>query len=114
LPCQALDHGSGYLLAAGAMMALRRQREEGGSWLVRVSLAQTGTWIQRLGRLEKGFACADPTFEDVQDLLETTESGFGPMTAVKHAVEMSATPITWERPSVPLGTHPAQWPGHKA
>ena len=110
LPCQALDHGSGYLLAAGAMMALQRQRQEGGSWLVRVSLAQTGAWIAGLGRMENGFACADPGFDDVQDLLETTDSGFGPMTGVRHAARMSATPVTWERPSVPLGTHPPQWP----
>lgn len=111
LPCQALDHGSGYLLAAGAMMALERQRREGGSWLVRASLAQTGAWIAAgLGRIENGFACADPSFDDVQDLLETTASGFGPMTAVKHSARFSATPPTWDRPSVPLGTHPPQWP----
>ncbi|MFN7308183.1 MAG: CoA transferase, partial [Acetobacteraceae bacterium] len=45
LPCQALDHASGYLLAFGAMAALLRRAEEGGSWLVRVSLAGTGEWI---------------------------------------------------------------------
>lgn len=110
LPCQALDHGSGYLLAAGAMLALERQRRLGGSWLVRVSLAQTGAWIATLGRLKNGLNCPDPSFDDVQDLLETTESGFGPMTAVRHAARMSATPVSWERPSVPLGTHPAEWP----
>jgi len=42
LPAQALDHASGYLMAFGAMMALARKAEEGGSWHVRVSLAQTG------------------------------------------------------------------------
>lgn len=110
LPCQALDHGSGYLLAAGAMMALRRQRAEGGSWLVRVSLAQTGAWIAGLDQVQNGFACADPSFDTVQDLLETTDSGFGAMTAVKHAARLSITPVAWDRPSVPLGTHPPQWP----
>src|SRR5262249_7722960 len=44
LPCQALDHASGYLMAFAAMMARVRQAREGGSWLVRVSLAQTGRW----------------------------------------------------------------------
>ena len=38
LPCQALDHASGYLLAFGAIMARIRQAREGGSWLVSVSL----------------------------------------------------------------------------
>src|ERR1700754_2282258 len=38
LPVQMLDHGSGYLMAFGAMMARARQAREGGSWHVRVSL----------------------------------------------------------------------------
>ncbi|MGE5511264.1 MAG: CoA transferase [Bacteroidota bacterium] len=110
LPCQALDHGSGYLLATGAMMALKRQREEGGSWLVRVSLAQTGRWLAGLGRIDGGLACADQKFVDVQDLLEISDSRFGPITAVRHAAKLSATPVRWDRPSVPLGTHPPRWP----
>jgi crotonobetainyl-CoA:carnitine CoA-transferase CaiB-like acyl-CoA transferase len=42
LPVQALDHGSGHLLAAGITAALQRQRAEGGSWHVSVALARTG------------------------------------------------------------------------
>jgi crotonobetainyl-CoA:carnitine CoA-transferase CaiB-like acyl-CoA transferase len=110
LPAQALDHGSGYLMATGAMLALKRQREVGGSWLVRVSLAQTGHWFWRLGRLgPAGHSAPDPTFEDVADRLETTPSGFGPMTAVRHAAQLSATPAAWALPSVPLGTHAPEW-----
>ncbi len=110
LPAQALDHGAGYLLATGAMVALKRQREEGGSWLVRVSLAQTGEWLWRLGRPgADGFKARSPEFDDVQDLLESQPSGFGPMTAVRHAGLLSDTPARWEKPSVPLGTHPPVW-----
>ena len=45
LPAQMLDHATGYLMAFGAMMAKARQSREGGSWHVRVSLAQTGRWL---------------------------------------------------------------------
>ena len=45
LPAQALDYVTGYLAAFGAMAALSRRAREGGSYLVRVSLAQTGRWI---------------------------------------------------------------------
>ncbi|KAA5607970.1 CoA transferase, partial [Rhodovastum atsumiense] len=76
LPCQALDHASGYFLALGVMAALLRQAHEGGSWLVRVSLAGTGLWLRRLGRLPQGLAAPDPG-DDVADLLEETDSGFG-------------------------------------
>lgn len=110
LPAQALDHGSGYLMAAGAMMALKRQRTEGGSWLVRVSLAQTGHWFWRLGRLDVSAQSAPvPSAAEVADLLETSQSGFGPMTAVRHSGILSQTPAYWHLPSVPLGTHSSVW-----
>ncbi|MFI8087820.1 CoA transferase [Streptomyces sp. NPDC086080] len=45
LPAQALDHGTGYLLAAGVLRALTGQADEGGSRLVRVALARTAGWL---------------------------------------------------------------------
>jgi len=110
LPCQALDHATGYLLAFGTIMARIRQASEGGSWLVRVSLAATGRWIWNLGRVEGGFSCPLPSRDEVADLLEDSPSPFGAMRAVRHAAQLSATPAGWLRPSVPLGTHPPIWP----
>ncbi len=110
LPAQVLDHASGYLMAFGAMTALRRRAREGGSWHVRVSLAATGRWLRGLGRVPDGLACADPDFDDVRDLLEDSASGFGQLTAVRHAARLSETPPLWLRPSVPLGTHQPCWP----
>jgi hypothetical protein len=109
LPCQALDHGAGYLMAFGAMTALARRVTEGGSWHVRVSLAQTGHWIRSLGRID-GLGLPDPGFDDVGDRLYETESGFGKLTAVRHSGVLSETPARWERPSVPVGTHAPMWP----
>ena len=110
LPCQALDHASGYLLAFGVLMARIRQAHEGGSFLVRVSLAATGRWIWNLGRVDNGFTSALPGRDDVADLLEERSSPFGLMRGVRHAAQMSATPSGWTRPAVPLGTHPPVWP----
>ena len=110
LPCQAIDHATGYLMAFGAMTALARRVTQGGSWHVRVSLAQTGRWIRGLGRVEGGLDCPDPGFEDVRDRLEDSVSGFGQLTAVRHAAELSVTPAHWSRPSVALGTHEPVWP----
>lgn len=109
LPAQALDHASGYLMAYGAMAALARQRQEGGSWHVRVSLAQTGRWLRGLGRIEGGFSAPDPSQEDVADLLEESASGFGRLTAVRHAGLLSHTPPRWALPSMPLGSHKPVW-----
>ena len=59
LPAQMLDHATGYFMAFGAMMAKARQSREGGSWHVRVSLAQTGRWLWNLGRVADGFKTED-------------------------------------------------------
>ncbi|WP_245717389.1 CoA transferase [Nocardia jejuensis] len=45
LPAQALDHGSGYLLAAGVMDALTATESDGIGRDVRVALARTGSWL---------------------------------------------------------------------
>jgi crotonobetainyl-CoA:carnitine CoA-transferase CaiB-like acyl-CoA transferase len=114
LPAQVLDHATGYLMAFGAMMARARQAREGGSWHVQVSLARTGQWVWGLGRVANGFATADLGGEAVKPLLEEVPSGFGALTAVKHSAILPATPAFWERPAMPLGSHPAQWPARPA
>ncbi|MFP3715111.1 CoA transferase [Puerhibacterium sp. TATVAM-FAB25] len=45
LPAQALDHGSGYLLAAGVIDALLARRADGRGRDVSVSLARTAAWL---------------------------------------------------------------------
>jgi crotonobetainyl-CoA:carnitine CoA-transferase CaiB-like acyl-CoA transferase len=108
LPAQVLDHATGHLMAFAAMSALARRVEQGGSWHVQTSLAQTGHWLRGLGRID-GVGCPDPGFDDVRDCLEDSASGFGKLTAVRHAAMMSETRPRWTRPSVPLGTHAAAW-----
>ncbi len=114
LPCQALDHASGYLMAFAAMVALGRRCTEGGSWHVRVALARTARWFQELGRVEGGLGCAETTLEDIADLVEDHDSGFGRLTAVRHAAQLSETPAYWARPSMPLGSHDPVWPSASA
>jgi crotonobetainyl-CoA:carnitine CoA-transferase CaiB-like acyl-CoA transferase len=107
LPMQILDHASGYLMAYGAQVALAKQASEGGSWHVRVSLAQTAHWLRSLGRVPNGLNVSMPSLDKV---LETTPSGYGRLTAVKHSAILSATPARWTRPSSRPGTHPTIWP----
>lgn len=107
LPMQILDEASGFLVAFGAAAALWRQQREGGSWLLRVSLAQTGHWLRTLGRVPAGPQAERP---DIEPLLVTSPSGFGELRALRHSAQLSRTPAAWVRPSVPPGTHPPQWP----
>jgi len=109
LPCQALDHASGYLMALGAIAALLRRIDEGGSWHVRVALARTGLWLREMGHAAEGFAAPDIDLAQASDRLATYPSGFGTLTAVRHAAEMPETPAQWTLPSVPFGTDPPRW-----
>jgi crotonobetainyl-CoA:carnitine CoA-transferase CaiB-like acyl-CoA transferase len=110
LPAQMLDHATGYFMAFGAMMAKARQAREGGSWHVRVSLAQTGRWLWNLGRIADGLKTEDLKSAEVTPLIEEIPSGFGPLRSVRHAAMLSKTPAFWSRPAMPLGSHPPQWP----
>jgi crotonobetainyl-CoA:carnitine CoA-transferase CaiB-like acyl-CoA transferase len=109
LPAQILDHATGYLMAFGAMMAKARQGREGGSWHVRVSLAQTGGWLWNLGRVADGLATEDLRGEAVSAFVEEVVSGFGPLRSIRHSAQLSKTPAFWARPAMPLGSHPPQW-----
>jgi len=45
LPCQLLDHATGYLLAAGVLAALAHRARHGEASHVRLSLARTAQWL---------------------------------------------------------------------
>lgn len=110
LPAQILDHASGHLMAFGAMMAKARQSREGGSWHVRVSLAQTGRWLWNLGRVAGGLDTPDPGKQAVLPFVEQVPSGFGSLQAVRHAAQLSLTAASWTRPAMPPGSHLPRWP----
>ena len=109
LPCQANDHATGYLAAFGAMIALHRRAREGGSWLVRVSLAQTGHWLRSLGRVADGMAAPDLSLDEVAPWRHTMDSPFGRISAIAPVEQMALTPARFDLPPVPPGTHAPQW-----
>jgi crotonobetainyl-CoA:carnitine CoA-transferase CaiB-like acyl-CoA transferase len=109
LPVSAIDYVSGYLMAFGAAVALERRAHEGGSWLVRVALARVGKWIDDLGRAPAG-GSDELAPEMLSNLLTETTAPDARITHLRPVLEMSATPPRWDRPPVPLGYHPPQWP----
>jgi crotonobetainyl-CoA:carnitine CoA-transferase CaiB-like acyl-CoA transferase len=112
-PCQALDHASGYFLAAGVNVALYKRATEGGSYEVEVSLAAVMKYLRSLGQYEgdSGFQHENvKKQEDVPDeMLETRESGFGTLTAVKHSAKIEGVGVGWEHMPKPLGSDEAKW-----
>jgi hypothetical protein len=112
-PVSAIDYLTGYLMAFGAMVALARRVREGGSWLVRISLAQTGRWLVDRGQVpEAQLRNVPPEFTpaEVASWSMTSETPMGRLGHLSPVLQLSATPPGWARPSVPLGYHQPVWP----
>jgi crotonobetainyl-CoA:carnitine CoA-transferase CaiB-like acyl-CoA transferase len=112
-PVSAIDYLTGYLMACGTLVALARRVREGGSWSVRISLAQVGRWLVGLGQVPES-ELHDVSREFTPDELErwTTFSN-APGGRLQHlgpVVQLSETRPYWARPSVPLGFHAPVWP----
>ncbi len=106
-PAAMNDYTTGYLAAAGAMMAIERRAVEGGSWLVQVSLSQTSMWYYRLGHdLDRNAATG---LGDLGPFMTTTETGYGPVRHLVPPLRMSETPPRWELPTSPLGSGEPVW-----
>ncbi|MEU6881138.1 CoA transferase [Streptomyces sp. NPDC046712] len=98
LPAQALDHGSGYLLAAAVLRSLTEQDRDGGTRLVRLALAQTGHWLTH----------TLPGYEPERYLTETD----GPLGRLRHAlspVSYEGGPAGWSRPPGLQGRDDPTW-----
>jgi crotonobetainyl-CoA:carnitine CoA-transferase CaiB-like acyl-CoA transferase len=108
MPVAACDYTTGYLAALGTLVALVRRAREGGSYHVRASLCQTGMWFQRLGPTCDPMKANGPG--DTDELTLEADTAWGKLRYLTPCVDLSETPVFWERQPVPLGTHPAAWP----
>jgi crotonobetainyl-CoA:carnitine CoA-transferase CaiB-like acyl-CoA transferase len=112
-PVSAIDYITGYLMAFGAMVALARRVREGGSWLVRISLAQTGRWLVERGQVPDVELGDVPEEFSKAELERWSVESDTPVGRLKHlgpVVNMSETQPRWARPTVPLGHHKPVWP----
>ena len=116
-PVSAIDYCTGYLMAFGAMVALARRATEGGSWLVRISLAQIGRWIVDLGEVPEAAARdapADFMPEELERWSMVSATPSGRLRHLRPVVGLSETAPYWARPSVPLGYNKPEWPERNA
>ncbi len=110
LPMQILDFCAGFLLAFGIQAALLRQKQQGGTWQVDVSLARVAQWLRELGRRPvEGQPPAGKLEDLVKPWLETSASGFGELRGVTHAAQFSRSQAQSNRPSMPPGTDQPVW-----
>ncbi|MET8945518.1 CoA transferase [Streptomyces sp. NPDC004542] len=106
LPAQALDHGTGYLLAAAVLRALTERSYDGGGRFVRLALARTAR------RLTDGLqrdADGGLAYDGPDAWLTETDSRLGRLRHARPAVSFTGAPADWQRPPAPWGTDPAHW-----
>ena len=115
-PVSAIDVLTGYLMAFGALVALVRRARLGGSWLVRISLAQVGRWLVERGQVP-GAALKDVPKEfspaEIERWSMTSDTPFGRLQHLAPVLRLSETPPRWARPTVPLGYHQPAWPSNR-
>ncbi len=112
-PVSAIDYLTGYLMAYGALTALSRRAREGGSWLVRISLAQTGKWLVDRGQVpesELHDVAADFGPDEISSWCTSNQVPAGLLKHLAPTIQLSETQPFWERPTVPLGYHDPVWP----
>jgi len=112
-PVSAIDYLTGYLMAFGGMVALNRRVHEGGSWLVRISLAQVGRWLVSQGEIPEADLKNIPAEFNPEEIASWSTVSDTPMGKLGHlgpVLSLSETPPRWVRTSVPLGHHYPVWP----
>jgi crotonobetainyl-CoA:carnitine CoA-transferase CaiB-like acyl-CoA transferase len=111
-PANPLDYATGYIAAFGVMAALKRRALEGGSYHVRVSLAQTGRWLTSQSRAPAEEFAGKPNDlspERLRGLMITRDTPAGRLSYLAPIAVMSETPPGWDLPTAPIGQHPPQW-----
>lgn len=105
LPAQLLDHATGYLAAAGALLALDAQRRTGGSHHVRLALAGTAAWLQALPRAEP----VDVPEPDPAPYLVELAAPDGRLTVAAPPGTIAGRSRTWPAPAPSFGTAQPRW-----
>ncbi|WEW57598.1 hypothetical protein PRK78_003065 [Emydomyces testavorans] len=127
LPCQALDHGAGYLLATGILAAIYQRDfvpDGFGAYRVDVSLAGVMKYLQSLGQYPgaTGFEVTEPVPQNYptraqdgkktgwsEDFWETKQTGFGELRAVKYPGLIDGCEVGWDVMPKKLGSDEAKW-----
>ncbi|MFE2940654.1 CoA transferase [Streptomyces sp. NPDC059255] len=105
LPAQALDHGTGYLIAAGILRALTERQTAAEGRHLRFSLAGTASWLLHGVR----HAPVEGGPYDPAPWLTETPSAYGPLRHALSPVHYAGAPVTWPAPPTRWGTDLPRW-----
>ena len=107
LPVQALDHATGYLIAAAIVRGLTQRLASGRGFEARASLARTAELLMAGPAGPSDAAFAPAGLQEWSAGLEATD--FGPAHRLKPPVELSGCAMRWDRPASSLGRSAPEW-----
>ncbi|MBT8471902.1 MAG: CoA transferase, partial [Marinicaulis sp.] len=107
LPVQALDHATGYLMAAAAIKLLTGQIRGDGPASARLSLARTANVLIAYEQDSDGANALDACDNDFQPDIEATP--WGPARRLKPPLDIAGTPMRWALPACELGSGRPAW-----
>lgn len=107
LPVQALDHATGYLLAAAAIRALTARTTGAGHRTARLSLARTAKLLMDHRGTPTDLEFEKAAARDYAVNLE--QSAWGPAQRLLPPVAIEGAPMWWDRPASRLGSVSAAW-----
>ena len=107
LPVQALDHATGYMMAAAAVRLLARRLADGIGGGARLSLARTAALLVESGPAEPEPPGPAAGPEDLASEIEATS--WGPARRLRPPVAMAGAPTRWARAARRLGDDAPAW-----
>ncbi|MFI0242334.1 CoA transferase [Streptomyces sp. NPDC016845] len=107
LPAQALDHGTGYLLAAAVLRALSDRQATGGGRHLRLSLAGTASWL--LHDIRPAPTQTEADTYDPNSWLAETASPYGLLRHALPPVHYNGAPANWAHAPTQWGTDLPNW-----
>lgn len=107
LPVQALDHATGYLMAAAVVRGLSRRSSHGEGATARLSLARTAALLTNYS--EDSLGGVFPPAMDAEWASEVEASEFGAMRRLRPPVSVGRASMSWALPASRLGSSPPEW-----
>jgi crotonobetainyl-CoA:carnitine CoA-transferase CaiB-like acyl-CoA transferase len=106
LPVQALDHATGYLVAAAALRGIAHRRNAQRGSTARLSLARTAKLLVDAGSADPAAptSLADPPLHP-----EIEETSWGPARRLAAPIAVAGAALRWELPARALGSDLAAW-----
>jgi hypothetical protein len=108
LPVQALDHATGYLLAAAVLSALAEAAERQSIMNARLSLARTAELLATLAKSDTDEEITSAKPDDYTPQSEASD--WGPGHRLKPALTVGTAKMHWPLPASKLGTSRLAWP----